>query len=1832
NITFGPNDTSDKVTQVNPVALNDPKIKEFYDAIGVSLKYKFGPSSSNPADNEFIIDWKTDLSNNPQDLGSPKTMYLKFFIKDTNSQNFITLSTNSKIITKTGDQLVIPQLISVDLDNLKKIILDGSSINMTFDETQAMVDATGNASDILLQNVHILYSINDLTLDSANPNKKEFTQEELKELLPKYKGNILPSDLDKISAKYAIKTDLDKYSLGSNNIFVTIGATNVKSFIHMNEYYQALVDKKNIEITGSTTDNIGNIIFPFDVDKFKELTKIGIQIEWTTDNDNVQGNPDDKTWTVYNFEDSSTHPKDIGNNPPYLAMRFSSSNIRVIMDDTIDKKMVVVTPTNLKIFYNVDTKVIKDNILLNGNTKILDSINEKPVLDTYPDYLYLEIEYSIGANEGIALDANNPDKKWFTAKEFKDALLKYNNEIYGQDRIVRARFVVNQEGINNPPAGFVFEIKNIGASSVILDLTNFKSYIDVSAELNKIKNDFIEFGPNDTTGNITEITKIGLSNEEIKNIFTDKGLKAELAVNSEISPNFDYSWKPGDNTKLPGALGRDEKGNLLMWKFTTDSKNDIVLDFNTNDISSSIIRTKVKIPTLITLDPDTALVPIINSIGGNTKHIEINTTDEKNIISAIKTNNNTPNAEIEIQYSIKNIELTPGKIWFNSSDFKKLLSERVIDFNTNEIKARFFIDPNFVDASGDTYKLSSEKEVEIHAENITDSAKVKIFINKSDYAEQTSNIKIKGQTNNFEITLPNKLISEDKGGILSPGLELVWTIDKDAKIEDIHDEAIWTSIVPTIIDPTTKYLAVAFRVKPGYEFELAPQKYEIDTTNIFTFIEVKNEWLNLISFTGNTINAKIDETNLQNELVMPGGDKVIVQYTFNGTEWFTKDEFPAKLKATEGALDKNNFILLRDSIKARYSIDSEESFKDYRLKVDGQEFIDTHFVNDPLKFVSIMNSPHNDQFKGYINLDKIAFEDNSFKITGTNLEPVLNILNNTLEAMLAPYKNPTLIPFEIYYTTQKDANGKGVYTFDDNHLIFGEQGFKTTGFDAISNVLNDQYFGLIFKAKSKYVVAKNDIIQNEGYELTKIQIDIRTIIDSPFSGPLDVRFVDEKNEKFYQGEGSFTLWNNTDLATSILDAHANGILVDQYKIEYHVSNDKYSEQELIDVKQDNTKWTTELPTNLKVGQYVMARIRVVEGSKIIINNIEKSDTPQIKVIGLKVKMSDIKINDNISLRNRQYSSIDSPIDGDAYISSTNVIADAKDNYLGVDLTLETDTDFYIKNGKIYLHDGLPVVKRAKGSDEKRTNLGVLDDSGQEIVIERDENGIPTAPIKTGIWKSWDLSRLTNGYFQFIPSESLGGMLFNNQTIKIKAKIADDFIADDLTINPELEYTVKNAKYLIFVSNTAINIDPSTSEDITYAPNIESEKEPINGASHISSSIKLSFKNDGSDTSEIFAGEEAFKQLQERSQNQLTMEVTWIPKTGSNKSFIGWNWGREFTELKNGDKIVIKIVASNPQFVFAENIVTTITVKGLAVPSPDKEIMKELRIVTNDKPSTNNGFGFFYATIQTTPGEDNSSSRLPDLEFSYRVWNADKTLKTNWTPDKNKINGLVNGDKIEWRLVSKDGNPVALDYYNTIADPSSPSGFIITNVNEKGEITNIDGIGNYLENEDTGTYPENSGYTIHLLGNPIVAPFEIDSLLQKFQLKYFGIDGTGNFDIASGISESEMKLLNDAGYYLLFSIESELKVPKKTNDLKNGDIITLTLRYKKPGTNENYNIINNSEKKFQVNGLEVSENLAPSALIISLSAGGGLLAILLIAGITYKVLRDRKISGNRKFRK
>ncbi|MGL5357850.1 MAG: hypothetical protein ACRC9U_02170, partial [Metamycoplasmataceae bacterium] len=1606
-ITFGVNDKLNSVTELNIASVTDAE-KTRLKTLGIQLEYAFGPS--NPT--AYTQNWNTPFTKT-ENLGSPATIWLRFVVLD--SSKTLTEIFNSSWTHKAVEpQIEKPKFIDLDGENLKKTLLLGTTVKLEIDEKLSLVpNGTNNTQAEVSAHIDIIYNINNIKLDLKDQTKEWFTKTELDLILPTYPHNIFPSDLQNVTSKYRVKPTSENDGWKISDIPAQlVNAGNVKSFIHTLSYFEILRDKR-VSIEGSAT-NVTDVIFPRDFDKnaFKILQTNGIVLQWTTKKTGAI----DSDWFELIFDDLNTYPKDIGVNP-YLGMRITTKQSNITTDTAVNNVVIDVTPLSITIVYSVDSQILINNLTPNGNTKKITTLDETSSLKgQYPDYDHLEIRYKIGTSKPIELITG---KQWYSFTELQNALVNYKGIILPNERQITAKYFL-KEGTplpnpTPPPSpspyiGYVIKYKG-DLEEATLNITNFKSFIDVTQALDNLKKNETSFAPGDSTDKITAIVKTGLTNDEVALLFgTDLEFKAELAIEL-TNPNFNtHWWQPGKNTNLPPKLpNKDSNGKpVLMWRFALTTITDITFNADDNNIKvSAATQLNVNLPIQVVINTATDYNTIKNSINGNTKTLILEDVINTAAIDAVKTREQLPaTAPLQILYAIGGGNTAnglpiddndPSKTWFTLAEFKTLLAAKTVDFKTNQIRARFYIDPSYSNA-GQTYILSTEAPETIQAEQFTDAAKVKVFINKADYDTLPSKITAVGSADDLTVTIPDEL--KPTPGPLSPGLELVWSIKENPQLSDITqaDNATWTSVVPTTLDPAIKKLSVAYRVKPGYALDPAANKvYSIDTSKIFIYINVQNAWLDQIVFSGNLFEATIDETTFKNNLAsIQGGQSVQVQYTVDDKEWLLKDPFIAKLKTLEGALDADNFILLKNKVKARYSI-VDSAFQNYRLKVDGTGIIDKPYVEDPRLFKQILLSSANNGFNGYINLSKVpAFDTTGFKITGSNAVPILEFtpLGEKLRAQFAPYQDQASAPFDIYYTTKKGTTGTGEFTIDDKYKIFDATGFKTTGFDPISSSVTDQFFGIKIVARTGYQVYKGGALQATGWSFS-VPLSIKTIKDNPFGA-------DKLLVKFngYQGEGTTNLYTGKtppELASDVLNKDTD--LIDQYYIEFHISNTPLSGAEL--EKLPDESWikvgapngqggTIQFPSNLKVGQFVAGRIRMRENSTFEIKDIKVNDSVSTRVIGLKVNESKIVIAAP-QLRNNEYSNQSSLIDGDIYINRINVEKDDKDNYLGVDLVLQVKTEFYTRaDGNFVLdNNALPIVKRKPTAfyDVIGTDTG---DASKDIRIYYTDSTktIPSDPLETGSIKNLNLTEVPDSLATFIYNLNSGavdvkqGILFQNQTFTINIKAKKDFVLDGSTAKP-LNQTITNAKYPL---NTNHNLTMSVQIPDPIKYETKGEAIPQNGKAFITSdtAIKIQFIEDNGNTSNTLQGEEAFKRLTDESKGKLRIQVTLKRKSKDEQFF--YNGGTlnlsQLQDLSNGDRILIGLVPSDPNFVLIgpSSSIASWTVNQLEIAAPNTDIFKDLKIVTNINGSDSiwDGQGTFFVAVKTgngNPPEDLSDELL-----------------------------------------------------------------------------------------------------------------------------------------------------------------------------------------------------------------------------------------------------------------
>ena len=227
------------------------------------------------------------------------------------------------------------------------------------------------------------------------------------------------------------------------------------------------------------------------------------------------------------------------------------------------------------------------------------------------------------------------------------------------------------------------------------------------------------------------------------------------------------------------------------------------------------------------------------------------------------------------------------------------------------------------------------------------------------------------------------------------------------------------------------------------------------------------------------------------------------------------------------------------------------------------------------------------------------------------------------------------------------------------------------------------------------------------------------------------------------------------------------------------------------------------------------------------------------------------------------------------------------------------------------------------------------------------------------------------------------------------------------------------------------------------------------------------------------------------------------------------------------------MAASDDYVFAQSPEPlVITVNGLFEKNIDQELLQYLRV---QQSGQFNGQGSFniYVNNPNLDSTNDIQTILLGYKFQIRVWDSNKQIKHDWTDQISTINDLSNGDKVEWKLVSPNNQPVSEAYYNTIANGQSANGYSFMQVNYIGNDSYSivsEGIGQVPADETA--YPENSGFAINNLIDesqefPGITQSEFERLIDEMAFSYEGINGLGNMVSSKNISTVEMNVINSS---------------------------------------------------------------------------------------------------------
>ncbi|MDK2819323.1 MAG: hypothetical protein KFW07_00650, partial [Mycoplasmataceae bacterium] len=1037
--------------------------------------------------------------------------------------------------------------------------------------------------------------------------------------------------------------------------------------------------------------------------------------------------------------------------------------------------------SNITTIINIDSTDLVNRILFSG---YINDLNAGVSNTAFEDSALQLVEHIFRDKVVLKYQVSTIPDQWFTLTGLKIELAKYLSDFKNStsgiiifDNGTTAGATITAKFESKDPA---YQVNVTPDETTVLKTDKIKTKINLREYVSVLRaGEVIPSG--NSSANIGTLTFPSMPDGNV--LF---GGRTFEQIQSIIGPSIEIQFKtPGFHgdawVSLDKIVSLNSTNELFIRFFVkVDSEINIELSIiNENDYKDHYangFQLKVALPIVIPTDPNDLIASIV--LTGNTKELGI---EDQKVYDDLYAINAIYTGKVQILYSIGKDPIAldptqPSKLEFNKVDFIRLLLANNVDIllSNKEITARYAL-ADGVDPAD--FEISNEGKGILNIDN------VKIFINKANYYEMARLLKVFGPSTGFQwgpehTTLLNAL---------SPGLTIQYSNDNTALETDPNDSPKWSLIPLTTLDPNTKFLVVRLVTNDGYVFEELPEMFNVNTDSVILVIDVQSIWLQQIKLLGNTRNIDFNLTDFDKFLVdnsVAGQEHIVVKYHFltdpgsnnidPTIEWYTAAEVKAKFLTLQGAKNKDELILFRNSLRARYSL-SDEGFKKYRFKIDGKEYYGDEYQS-PNIFLNLVDRSLalNDGFEGYINLDLIkVFKPDSFQIRGTNETPTLTVLPELIK-IFDYYKDQSTTPFDIFYTNVKDDFS------NTNWKLFNNTGF-VTGFASDFKILvsgttpQPIFFKIVARPGYNVYEGNNKLPQGKVIEITDIKVILE--IKNPLAEAPRLEFKQINGDRYYQGFGSVVAYDK-----------ASGKVVDNtflnsafpvaapLSLEYNVSEYLYSKEEEELVAADPTKWGV-LPTNLKVNQFVMTRVALKSDGFVLVGG--DTMTPQARVKGLLIKAADLVINKELVLVNADEYGY-SPIDGKTVIDEVKFTPDINENYLGAEILMSIESEFYRSIAGDILVDGdnIPIIKRDKTGAETFENYkdssgrDILDENGNAIpvwVVQKNGIYVPAKPIRSNVWTTPEKMR-DNSLGSFSQeNESSQWRLFQGQFVRFSIK-------------------------------------------------------------------------------------------------------------------------------------------------------------------------------------------------------------------------------------------------------------------------------------------------------------------------------------------------------------------------------------------------------------------------------------------------------------------------------
>ena len=564
-------------------------------------------------------------------------------------------------------------------------------------------------------------------------------------------------------------------------------------------------------------------------------------------------------------------------------------------------------------------------------------------------------------------------------------------------------------------------------------------------------------------------------------------------------------------------------------------------------------------------------------------------------------------------------------------------------------------------------------------------------------------------------------------------------------------------------------------------------------------------------------------------------------------------------------------------------------------------------------------------------------------------------------------------------------------------------------------------------------------------------------------------------------------------------------------------------------------WSQNL--NLHVGQFVMVALRVkreyafgdksyqmkADDNSVLIPVLpnQPAGPNQLpgRIAGYKVDPHRANVVPDRVVLSSQSTTVSGFLDGWTQLEQLGLNVDPDNHAAGIDLELNFYNSFHLdsNNNVLVSASHSKLVKRvSQGMTQGKPYVDlqgreITDRDGNKVYLLTDPATKRLAAPAASVQPTQVVPLVAQFGGQFYVPSLVGAdpnllSLFRNQKLDLtyKAKIGagtsqlpdyeltQEFKVDlQPIISPQIKFAIENPQNIVYAWE---NRDAFADGKVEFEP-VNDESKPTEGFARVKTIAQLQRlrRTDSSDVGTITGatGAEAAQNMQAKLKedfgDQLQFSYTHIRKSGSQSTISNSANFYDLTNLHNGDRIIVNLEATAPDQLYLDAPEPlAILVSGLAVDAPDQSLLQHLRV---EQGGSTNGQGSFRLLLHE-PGSayQDPNTILRGWKFLIRVWDGtSQKVKIDWTDDQATLTNLHNGDRVEWKLVDRDKNPVKEAYYNTVAlrhEIANSAGAIKFNF---GQVDYADGpnsqrvvrsgIGDYPPKDQDEQFPTVSGFTI-----------------------------------------------------------------------------------------------------------------------------------------------------------